>query len=264
MRKDRIEERIAGIERDMKDLRSEFRQEIMSLAAELKEVQVSLIEDMVGELQESMSKGYRQIAYEICISNAEKRFKSQMSHDCPPGCDHGGCIEHFVEDHLRKDIVCLEEASCDGACGVPESIIDRDNADSQRFKGKACEFCQPIYIEERDRLLEMGKKFAAYRKSMSVRRSLPYFKQLPDDLTVSEIIEPLSHRARFVMLKNLTSGGMSFRDLGEITGYEGGHLIYHLNKLASAGLVLKEDSGLYQITEKGMGVMEVIRKMYGR
>jgi DNA-binding HxlR family transcriptional regulator len=119
-------------------------------------------------------------------------------------------------------------------------------------------------VTERDRLLEMGEKFTAYRKSLNIRRSLPYFKQLPDDLTVSELIDPLSHRARFVMLKNLTSGSMSFKDLGDVTGYEGGHLIYHLNKLVSAGLVSKKEEGQYLITDKGMAVMEVIRKMYGR
>jgi predicted transcriptional regulator len=57
---------------------------------------------------------------------------------------------------------------------------------------------------------------------------------------------------------------MSFKDLGAVTGYDGGHLTYHLNKLVSAGLVSKENSGAYQITEKGMGLMDVIRKMYGR
>ncbi len=264
MRKDRIEERIAGIERDVKDLRSELRQEVMSMASELKEVQVSLVEDMMGELQDSMSKGYRQIAYEISIVGAEKRFKEQMSYDCPPEDKRDECIEHFVEEHLRKGIVSLDYASPDLKNAALESIVDHDDANTRNFKGTACERCQVIYIDERDRLLEMEKKFTAYRNNLSSRRSLPYFKQLPDDLTVSELIDPLSHRARFVMLKNLTSRGMSFKELGEVTGYEGGHLVYHLNKLVSAGLVSKEDSGLYQITEKGMGVMEVIRKMYGR
>ncbi len=264
MRKDRIEERIAGIERYMKDLRSELRQEVMSMASELKEVQVSLVEDMMGELQDSMSKGYRQIAYEISIVSAEKRFKEQMSYDCPPEDKRDECIEHFVEEHLRKGIVSLDYASPDLKNAALESIVDHDDANTRNFKGTACERCQVIYIAERDRLLEMEKKFTSYRNSLSSRRSLPYFKQLPDDLTVSELIDPLSHRARFVMLKNLTSGGMSFKELGEVTGYDGGHLVYHLNKLVSAGLVSKEDSGLYQITEKGTGVMEVIRKMYGR
>jgi DNA-binding HxlR family transcriptional regulator len=187
-----------------------------------------------------------------------------MSYDCPPDESRESCIKHFVEDHLRKGIISMDNAPPDMAGEAMKSIIDRDNLEHERDKGTACEFCQPVYIEERDRLLEMGKKFATYRESLRSKRSRPYFKQLPDDLTVSELIEPLSHRARFVMLKNLTSGCMSFKELGAVTGYDGGHLTYHLNKLASAGLIAKEESGAYQITDKGMGVMEVIRKMYGR
>jgi DNA-binding HxlR family transcriptional regulator len=264
MRKDRIEERIVGIERDMKEIRSEIRQELASMASELKEVQVSLVQDMIGEIQDTMSAGYRQIAYDISIGHSERRFDEQMCRECPPDEDRGGCIKHFVEEHLRGSAAAMEAAPPGMEGEALKPFIDHDNANSRSFKGTACEYCQGIYVAERDRLLEMGEKFAAYRKSLYVRRERPYFKQLPDDLTVSELIDPLSHRARFVMLKNLTSGCMSFTALGEVTGYEGGHLIYHLNKLVAAGLVSKEDSGAYQITEKGIDVMEVIRKMYGR
>ncbi|HTX43730.1 MAG TPA: winged helix-turn-helix domain-containing protein [Methanocella sp.] len=263
MRKDRIEERIVGIERDIKEMRSELRQDVTSMAAELREVQVSLVEDMVEDILDSMSQGYRQIAYEISIAGAEKRFKEQMSHDCPPGDERGECIGHFVEDHLRKCIVSLDNAPPGGKEAALAPFIDHDDANTRNFKGMACERCQPIYLDERDKLLEMDKKFTAYRNGMSSKRRQPYYKQLPDDLTVSELIDPLSHRARFIMLKNLTSGGMQFKELGDVTGYEGGHLIYHVNKLASAGLIKKEETGLYQITDKGLGVMEVIRKMYG-
>ena len=65
------------------------------------------------------------------------------------------------------------------------------------------------------------------------------------------------------MLKSLTSGNRSYKDLGEITGFTGGHLLYHLNKLTDASLVQKDsETGLYRITEKGTGVMEIVRKMY--
>jgi len=264
MRKDKIEERMAGIERDMKDMRSEIRQEIASMASEMKETQVALVENMLEELQDAMSSGYRQVAYELYISNSEKKFKEQYSYDCPPGCDRDGCISGFVEDHLRKGIRDMDAAPPDMAGTVVKSLLDSDNAEYESDRGTACQYCRDIYSVERDNLLSLGEKFAAYRKSMSLRRNVTYFKHLPDDLTVTEIIDPLSHRARFVMLKNLTSGSMSFKDLGEITGYDGGHLVYHLNKLVSAGLVSKEGSGLYQITDKGMDVMEVVRKMHGK
>ena len=48
MRKDTIEERITGIEKDMKEMRSEIRQELRSMIAELKEFQELMVEDRVG------------------------------------------------------------------------------------------------------------------------------------------------------------------------------------------------------------------------
>ena len=60
MRKDRIEERITGIERDMKELRSEIRQELRSMIDELKEFQELMVDDRIGEAQDAMSRQYCQ------------------------------------------------------------------------------------------------------------------------------------------------------------------------------------------------------------
>lgn len=262
MRKDKIEERITGIERDMKELRSEIRQELRSMIDELKEFQELMVEDRVGEIQDALSKEYRQIAYENNISEADRKFREQMSPDCPPD-ERKECIDDLVNNHLRNEIVCLDNAPLEKANETLKSIVDRDNAHCARFDGTGCEACMKLYKAERDRLLEMGERFVQYRKSLSSRGNGLYFRQLPDDLAVSEIVDPLSHKARFAMLKCLTSGDRSYKELGEVTGYSGGHLLYHLNKLTNASLVQKDgETGLYRITEKGTGLMEIVRKMY--
>jgi DNA-binding transcriptional ArsR family regulator len=263
MRKDRIEERIAGIEQDMKELRSEIRQELRSMISELKEFQELMVDDRVGEIQDALSKEYRQIAYDNSISEADRKFRADMSADCPPD-ERSGCIDDLVNNHLRSDITQFDNAPPEMARQTLKSIVDRDNAQCARYSS-GCDGCMKLYKAERDRLLEMGEKFAQYRQSISSHGNGMYFRQLPDDLAVSEIIDPLSHKARFAMLKSLTSDGRSYKELGEVTGYTGGHLLYHLNKLTDAGLVRKDgDTGLYQITEKGSGVMEIVRKMYAR
>lgn len=49
----------------------------------------------------------------------------------------------------------------------------------------------------------------------------------------------------------------------KLTGRKGGHLLFHITRLTESGLVIKsESSGLYTLTEKGMGVMSMIRKLY--
>lgn len=264
MRKDRIEERISGIEKDMKELRSEIRQELRSMVSELKEFQKLMVEDRIGELQGAMSRQYSQIAYDNALENARSTFRERMCRDCPPGENREVCIDHLVDKHLREGIDRLDQASPETIETTRKGIVDRDEEERMGEDSAACLYCYKIYDSERDRLLALGEKFVKYRQDLVQARTTVYFSQLPDDLTISELVDPLAHRSRFVMLKNLTSGGMSFKELGEVTGHEGGHLLYHIKKLTSAGLIAKEDSGLYQITGKGLGVMEVIRKMYGR
>jgi DNA-binding transcriptional ArsR family regulator len=262
MRKDTIETRITGIEKDMKELRSEIRQELRSMIDELKEFQTLMIEDRIGEVQEATSRQYCQMAYDSALAQAQATMRLQMN-NCPPGPARDECIDHLMEQHLRAGIAELDGARPEAVEQTIQCIRDRDARERVGDAGTPCESCMLIYDGERDRLLAVGEKFVRYRQSLAQARTSVYFSQLPDDLAVSEIVEPLSHKARFAMLKSLTSCDRSYKDLGEITGYTGGHLSYHLSKLTDAGLVRKDEAtGRYQITEKGSGVMEIIKKMY--
>ncbi len=265
MRKDTIEQRICGIEQNLKEVRSEIRQELRSMMAELKEFQELMVEDRMSGIQDALSREYRQIAYEDRILEMDRKFREQMSYDCPPGDSHDECIDCLVDKHLRSDIAEIDDAPPEPAERTLKAVAERNAAYCAGFNGTVCEGCIKLYKTEYDRLLAMGERFTRYRKGLASKGNGLYFRQLPDDLAVSEIVEPLSHKARFAMLKCLTSGGRSYKELGEVTGYTGGHLLYHVNKLTAAGLIAKaEGDGQYLITEKGMGVMEVVRKMYAR
>lgn len=262
MRKDTIEARITGIEREIQELRSEIRQELKSMATDLREFQEVLLDERMGEIQGALSTEYRHIAYENYLDETRQRFEEELSRACSPR-ERTECISHLVDVHLRGEVERLDGTPPELAAEARKVIVDYDNRYQAGNKGTICEGCMSIYAAERDRLLELTEQFASYRKSLTTKRGELYFRQLPDDLVVSQIVEPLSHRARFAMLKCLTSRGTTFKELGEVTGYDGGHLVYHLNKLVAAGLAAKDEaSGLYQITEKGTGVMEIVKKMY--
>jgi DNA-binding HxlR family transcriptional regulator len=264
MRKDRIEERITGIERDMKELRSEIRQELRSMIDELKEFQEIMIDDRIGEVQDTMSRQFCQMACDSAIDEAGATLRSRMNY-CPPGPDRDDCIDHLVENHLRIGITEIDNARPEEVGTAIKGMLDHDAEVRKSNAGTPCEPCLKIYDVERDRLLAMSERFINYRQRLTQTRSCVYFNQMPDDLAVSEIVYPLSHKARFAMLKSLTSGDRSYKELGEITGFTGGHLLYHLNKLTDASLVQKDgETGLYRITEKGNGVMEIVRKMYAK
>lgn len=67
------------------------------------------------------------------------------------------------------------------------------------------------------------------------------------------------------MVQALTTGSMSFKELGSLTGSNGGHLLYHLTKLIEAGFVVKTESGKnYSITDKGLGIMDLVKQLYSQ
>ncbi len=45
-------------------------------------------------------------------------------------------------------------------------------------------------------------------------------------------------------------------------GLECGHLNYHLVKLSQAGLIAKAEDGRYVLTDKGSGVMSLVKRLY--
>lgn len=86
---------------------------------------------------------------------------------------------------------------------------------------------------------------------------------MPDEKVLSSIIEPLSHPVRLVILKGLFGCSMSYTELSVLTGYKGGHLLFHIARLIEAGLAVKSEStGLYTLTEKGTGVMTLSGNLY--
>jgi DNA-binding transcriptional ArsR family regulator len=154
---------------------------------------------------------------------------------------------------LHTFLVHLENEAGDGeACDV---------RDLSALKGTPCEQCYNAYEAERAGIVRIAERMKKYRRGLKPAAGEIYMSQLPDDIVVSGIVEPLSHEARFRMLKSLSVKSMTYTELSGITGLDGGHLLYHLNKLVASGLVDKAD-GKYAISDKGMGIMELIKKLY--
>ena len=126
-----------------------------------------------------------------------------------------------------------------------------------------CRSCYDTYCRERDGLMQAVGKLSATRQVLIRKKPDMYISELPDEQVLSTLIEPLSHPVRFSMLKALSGGSMSYSELSVLTGYKGGHLLFHVTRLVEAGLVVKtEPAGLYSLTEKGMAVMTLVKNLY--
>ena len=126
-----------------------------------------------------------------------------------------------------------------------------------------CNTCFSAYLNEKDQIKMTVGVIRENRESLIKPKITPFISDLPGNIVISKLIEPLSHKQRFAMLQALSSGSMSFSELGTLTGSHGGYLLYHLTKLIDAGFVIKTTGGKnYTITEKGMGVMELLKELY--
>ena len=66
-----------------------------------------------------------------------------------------------------------------------------------------------------------------------------------------------------MMLKSLSHGSRTFKELSDLTSTKGGHLVYHITLLLDAGLVIRTDAGKhYAISDRGIALMDLVKKMY--
>lgn len=260
MRKDEIENRIIQIEKTLRDMQAGQRDISETIVTELRSFQSLLIEEKIEAMRQQLGQGYQRLLLDLVLSGAKREFERF----CPDPCtvyDRKECID-ITLNRLREFGERLDPESTDQF--IEDQIRqDREMAESNHQYSDKCKGCIEVFSIERDRMIHAIQNLSAIRHSLKRKNQDILISDLQDELVLSSIIEPLANPVRFSMMKALSNGSMSFSELSELTGRKGGHLLFHITRLTESGLVIKsESSGLYTLTEKGMGVMNMIRKLY--
>ncbi|MFA6332727.1 MAG: winged helix-turn-helix domain-containing protein [Methanoregula sp.] len=261
MRKDEIEERIVRIEKTLRELQAGQKETGETIMAELRSFQSLVIEERIEAMRQQLGQGYQRLLLELVVSTAHSEFETV----CPKDCtlyNRSDCIEFFLS-RLRES---AERMDPDEAEQYIAAQIHRDESLIIRYPElgrEPCRSCFDTYVRERDTLMQAVGRLSSVRQVLQRKRTDLSITDLPDEEVISTLIEPLSHPIRFAILKGLSGGNMSYSELSTLTGYKGGHLLFHVTRLVEAGLIVKSGtSGLYTQTEKGMGVMQLVRNLY--
>ncbi len=79
---------------------------------------------------------------------------------------------------------------------------------------------------------------------------------------VNQVLKPLSHPIRLMILIELGKASLGFSDLAEKTGTKGGHLLFHLDQLLETGLVFQNrKKGDYSISSRGREVLSSLENL---
>ena len=234
MRKDTVAQKLERLEHEVLALKSEQRDGIDSLRTTLKQFQELMLEEKMASIMDRMSLEYRDMAIGSSLDGAYHTLDKKLPDPCPKGM-RAKCMQSFLSQ--------LEADAAGTTC---------DAHDFNALKGTPCEKCVNAYEAEKDSISRIAERLRKSRQSARPASAEMLISQLPDDIVISSIVEPLSHEARFMMLKSLSVKSMTYSELSGISGLDGGHLLYHLNKLVSSGLVNKAD-GMYHIIRQGHG-----------
>ena len=261
MRKDKIEERISKVEKDVRTLKINHKEGVDDILAEMRTFQNLIIEEKIDTIRQQLVQQYEKVIIDLLIKNASNVLNEKFHDPCVKD-RRKNCHEFFVSK--LEDIAKTHDYSTQIVSTDSEDESDKELVELYPiFRNPPCKECFDTYLNEKKKLKDNINRLDKYKKSILEKKGDVFISELPEDIVISSIVDPLSHEMRFAMLKALSTGSMTFKELGLLTNSKGGHLLYHLNKLIDSRLVVKDDSSKrYSISDKGMGVMDLIKKLY--
>jgi DNA-binding transcriptional ArsR family regulator len=151
-------------------------------------------------------------------------------------------------------------ASLIGSDGVSEEIVNKYRSELERRRDGApksqCARCFGEVSSLFDKHIRLTRSMRIYRTDEDIRKAM---ESISEDSVVKEILEPISSRQRLQILKMLSAQARPFSFISEQSGLRGGNLLFHLQRLMDAGMIIQHyERGDYLLTERGYMVLRGI------
>lgn len=260
MRKDEIEERIIRLEQDVSTLKTAHREGVDAIIAEIRLFQDSVIAEKVNSVRVQLDNRYERMIAGLLADVAEKNLSDAPREPC--NRDHRAECDKFYLSRILDAAKLPLPPGAEDLDGMGES--DEELVENREFLTHApCSTCFGNYRREKQQLESVLGGLSRYRIDQEGRPRGVFLADLPNDEVLTTILEPLAHKKRFIMLKSLSHGSKTFKELSDLTSTKGGHLVYHITLLLDAGLIIKTDAGKrYSISDRGLNMMDLVKKMY--
>lgn len=225
---DLILKRLDGIENDLKILKENNNQRNIQNAVD------------------SVKQNY----YNTINSKFKQNFDELAKNYIPHDCENHLCqdyinthLRNFFDDHSSNE---MTHEDFENAFAIFEQTSDSD--------------CHECY---KDFKTLMSNEFDLYDSLNPTNvETENTFESLLVDKLVSDIFEPLGNKQRLIIAESLYFENKTYSQLSKITKLRGGNLLFHLEKLQSAEIILqKQDRGEYFLTNKGYSILLHINQM---
>jgi len=238
-------EELHSIKEEVASLRNEF-------SRFLQRANQQHIEGMLAEMRKSFMKPM----VDYLCEDAGERIHSQMTRECE--------MREFCEKAFRD--ILQETAGFVGKGKIDAETLKQYRDRLEKLKKEAknpnCNRCFSEASNLFEKQVKLMRSLQIYEEIGEENKKADISEMEPDRL-VSEVCEPVANRQRLLMLKALSGESKTFSELSKLTGLRGGNLLFHLQKLLEAGMVLqRNERGDYIITRKGYSTLQGLSRIY--
>lgn len=202
----------------------------------------------------------RREMFELLRGEARQKAEGRLDAGMAKRCEmRPECRQRFME-LLDENLRLLDRPR------VTEEDLERQNEKLESLRSQAlAERCDGCFKEVGSLFqdqTELMRQLRLYRSKDEVRDSID---QMPEDIIVRDILEPLSNPQRMLIMKALNRSQRSFTELSSLTNLRGGNLLFHLQRLTGTGMVFQRGGrGDYALTPKGQSSLEIVNDLYRR
>ncbi|MBS7659147.1 MAG: winged helix-turn-helix domain-containing protein [Candidatus Bathyarchaeia archaeon] len=242
--------------------RKELMREIQEIKTMLTAINISLKHfiNQSAEISNQALLSHIRNDYVNAIENyLSSDVKEKLELKLTPKCEKREACKNILGDFLQKNVKLIRQER------INDKVIEKMRGELHNLRREhalkdECHHC----FDEAELLFE---KQIQLLKSLNIYGDVEHEFQeifkIPEEIVNNEILEPLANVKRLQILKSLLIKERTFSELMQITGLQGGNLLFHLQKLLSAGVIIqRHERGDYMITEKGYKILKSIAELY--
>jgi DNA-binding transcriptional ArsR family regulator len=232
-----------------------IKEEVVSLRNEfsrfLQRANQQHIERMLAEMRKSFMKPM----VDYLCEDAGERISSQSK-----DCGMRELCETTFKEFLQETACLIGKGKVDAE--TLKQYKDRLEKLKNEAKNPNCNRCFSEASNLFEKQVKLMRSLQIYEEREEENKKADISEMEPDRL-VSEVCEPVANKQRLLMLKALSGESKTFSELSKLTGLRGGNLLFHLQKLLEAGMVLqRNERGDYIITRKGYSTLQGLSRIY--
>jgi predicted transcriptional regulator len=230
------------------------RDDLDEIRADLDEIRsaISRLVDPSLQPETTASPRGRTDLLEVMVSQVMDDVEEGLSRNMVKRCDLKEPCRATFTTFLQKNASLLERDV------VREEVIITNQSELDRLRDTApydkCEKCFVELSRLFGRQVRLMRSLRIYSTTVDKRQEI---LELKEKDFVDEVLEPISSYHRLQIIKAVSTEPRSFSSLSEITELKGGNLLFHIQRLLDAGMMLQRHGrGDYMITEKGFKVLK--------